>query len=306
MRQLVLVHGISQEHKDSVVLKAEWLDALQEGLAKSNLKLPIPEHDVRFPYYGDALYDLVEGQTADEAAQVVVRGEGIDDFEKRFALDVIQEIQLKEGITDTQIAEVVSDDVVEKGPQNWGWVRGILKAVDRFVPHGSGAGIALATHCVYVYLNNSAVRDTIEKGVVAAVTPGVETVVVGHSLGSVVSYNLLRREGQLRGWKVSLLVTVGSPLAVHAIRKALKSFAPTRCPECVSKWFNAMDSRDVVALYPLDAKSFPLNPENPAIENKTDVRNRTSNRHGIAGYLDDQEVAKRIYDALIASSTVGG
>ena len=60
-----------------------------------------------------------------------------------------------------------------------------------------------------------------------------------------------------------------------------------------------MDKRDVVALYPLDKKSFPLNPETPAIENKIDVRNQTSNRHGIAGYLDDQEVAKRIYDALI-------
>jgi hypothetical protein len=300
MRQLVLVHGISQERKDAVVLKAEWLDTLHEGLAKNNLRLPIPESDVRFPYYGDTLYELAKGETADEAAQVVVRGEGIDDFEKRFALDVMQEIQSKEGITDAEIAEVVGDDVVQKGPQNWGWVRGILKTVDRFVPYGSGAGIALATHCVYVYLNNSNVRETIEKGVVAAVTPGVETVVVGHSLGSVVSYNLLRREGQLRGWKVPLLVTVGSPLAVSAIRKALKTFAPTRCPECVGKWFNAIDNRDVVALYPLDTKSFPLNPENPAIENKTDVRNRTSNRHGIAGYLDDQEVARRIYDALTA------
>jgi hypothetical protein len=32
--------------------------------------------------------------------------------------------------------------------------------------------------------------------------------------------------------------------------------------------------------------------------NKTDVHNRTSNRHGIAGYLDDLAIASRIYDAL--------
>jgi hypothetical protein len=299
MRQIVLVHGISQERKDAVVLKAEWLDALQEGLAKSNLRLPIPESDVRFPYYGDTLYELAKGETSDEAAQVVVRGEVVDDLEKRFTFEVMQEIQSKEGITDAQIAEV-GGDVVQRGPENWGWVRAVLKAIDRNVPFGSGAGIALATHSVYVYLTNSAARETIDEGIVAAVTPGVETVVVGHSLGSVVSYNLLRREGQLRGWKVPLLVTVGSPLAVSAIRRALKGFAPTRCPECVNKWFNAMDNRDIVALYPLDTKSFPLNPENPAIENKTDVRNRTSNRHGIAGYLDDQAVARQIYDALTA------
>jgi hypothetical protein len=53
-----------------------------------------------------------------------------------------------------------------------------------------------------------------------------------------------------------------------------------------------------VALYPLDTAHFPLDPTTPAIHNKRDVRNRTRNRHGIAGYLDDKEVARWIYDAL--------
>lgn len=38
-RQLVLIHGRSQEHKDAKALKAEWLDALGEGLRKNNLTL---------------------------------------------------------------------------------------------------------------------------------------------------------------------------------------------------------------------------------------------------------------------------
>jgi len=299
-KQLVLVHGRSQEHKDSIALKAEWLDALEEGLAKSDLTLPIPEPDVRFPFYGDALYDLVDGKSADEAAAVIVRGDDADDEEKRFTRAMMEEIQKKAGITDAQIAEVAGQDVAEKGPQNWEWFQGFLRAVDRFVPHGSGASIAVFTRDVYQYLKNSAIRQQIETGVTAALTPGVETVVVAHSLGTVVSYNLLRREGHLRGWKVPLYVTLGSPLAISEIRKTLKSFAPARCPECVAKWFNAMDQRDVVALYPLDPRSFPLNPDNPAIENKADVRNRTKYRHGIGGYLDDQEVAARIHRALTA------
>jgi hypothetical protein len=68
----------------------------------------------------------------------------------------------------------------------------------------------------------------------------------------------------------------------------------------VSAWFNAMDERDVVALYPLDPTHFPLDPDTPAIENKTDVRNRTRNRHGVAGYLDNEVVARRIYRAITA------
>ena len=57
-----------------------------------------------------------------------------------------------------------------------------------------------------------------------------------------------------------------------------------------------MDERDVVALYPLDAGHFPLDPE---ITNKRDVDNPTANRHGISGYLSDQEVAKALFDAVV-------
>lgn len=299
-RQLVLVHGRAQERKKAAALKAEWLDALGAGLAKSGLSLPIEETDVRFPFYGDALYDLVEGRSPDEAASVLLRGPDIDDDEQQFLREVLEEIRVHNGISDEQLAEVAGAEVVERGPLDWGWVRGILRAIDRYIPYGSGMAIALVTHDVYQYLRNSAIRETIEVGVASAITPGVETVVVGHSLGSVVAYKLLRGEGHLRGWNVPLFVTVGSPLAISKIRSTLKGFAPTRCPQCVASWHNAMDDRDVVALYPLAPRYFPLAPELPAIQNRTDVRNRTTNRHGIAGYLDDQQLAKLIHDALVA------
>lgn len=300
MRQLVFVHGRAQENKDSIALKAEWIDALKEGLGKSNLDLPIDEHDIRFPFYGDTLYEMTNGKSADEAARVIVRGENADDDEKHFTRAIMEEIRQKAGITEARLAEISGQDVVTKGVQNWEWFQTFLQAVDRFVPFGSGASIALFTSDVYQYLKNSNIRETIDTGVTNALTPGVDTVVVAHSLGTVVAYNLLRQQGHLQGWKVPLLVTLGSPLAIEEIRRTLKNFAPTRCPECVSNWFNAMDDRDVVALYPLNSKHFPLDPAKPAIHNKVDVRNKTSNRHGIAGYLDDAEVAKRIYTALVS------
>jgi hypothetical protein len=299
-RQLMFVHGRAQEHKDAIALKAEWLDALGEGLAKSGLSLPIEEADVRFPFYGDTLYDMVEGKSPNEAASVIIRGPDADDDEQQFVREVLEEIRVQNGITDEQLAEVAGSEVVERGPLGWEWLQGILRAVDRYVPYGSGTSIALITHDVYQYLRNSVIRETIEVGVASAITPGVETVVVGHSLGSVVAYKLLRGEGHLRGWNIPLFVTVGSPLAISKIRRTLKSFAPTRCPQCVARWHNAMDNRDVVALYPLIPRYFPVDPELPAIENRTDVRNRTTNRHGIAGYLDDQQLAKLIHDALVA------
>ena len=305
MRELVLIHGRAQQRKDSIGLKKEWIDTLKEGLKKSGLALPIPEDKIRFPYYGDTLDQLVAGRSAEEAARVVVRGpEGEQDPAlQEFVADVLTEVAEEKGISDEQVmaeakaaavARGESGAVVERGPLNWGWVQGILSAIDRHVPGGSGVSIALFTRDVYLYITNATLRKHINDGVRAAMTPGVESVVVGHSLGTVVSYSLLRDEGEAAGWKVPVYVTVGSPLAVTKIKQALK---PIKHPPCVGKWYNAMDPDDVVSLHPLDRKHFPINPE---IENKTDVKNQTDNQHGIRGYLNDKDVAKRIYDALIA------
>lgn len=288
--QLVFVHGRAQEHKDAVALKAEWVDALRAGLAKSGLQLPLADAEIRFPYYGQTLYDLVSD--AGDVAEVVVRGGAGDDAEQRFQQAVLEEIRQARGITDEQVEALLGADVRQRGPLNWEWVQAILKAIDRHVPGASELSIALATRDVYQYLKNPGVRDTIEVGVRQAMTAGVPTVVVSHSLGTVVAYNLLRREGAAAGWQVPLFVTLGSPLGVKAIRTAL---APISHPACAARWFNALDPRDVVALYPLAGGHFGVTPE---VENKTDVDNHTANRHGIAGYLDDADVARRIHTAL--------
>jgi len=303
MRELVLVHGRAQEHKDAVALKKEWLDTLAEGLAKSELTLPIPEAKVRLPFYGDTLFGLVSDVPPDQVAEVIVKGNRDDPALREFVDAVLDEVATRHSVTEEEIEEEAQKAIIEKGgtagvvergPLNWGWVQGILRAIDKHVPGASGASIALVTRDVYQYLSNPGVRDTIDTGVRKALANGADSVVVAHSLGTVVAYNLLRREGTAAGWRVPLLLTVGSPLAVKRIRTALR---PTRHPECVGKWYNALDSNDVVALYPLDRAHFPLDPE---IENQADVKNQTDNQHGIKGYLNDKKVAKRIYDALVA------
>ncbi|HVQ59611.1 MAG TPA: hypothetical protein VMS60_11960 [Solirubrobacterales bacterium] len=291
-RQLVFIHGRAQQQKDPAALKRSWIEAWSKGLAKSGLSLPIDETAIHFPYYGDTLASLVDGRPAPD---VIVRGDDAPPEERQFVAAVLEEARAQRGITDDQVLAVADAEVVERGPQNWHWVRAIVKALDEHLSGASGAVLAAVTFDVYHYLRNPGVRDAIEVGVRAAIPDDAEAVVVGHSLGTVVGYNLLRREGASRGWKVPLYLTLGSPLAVTAIRKALQ---PLTSPTCVDDWLNAIDPDDIVALYPLQPPQFGLQ---PAIENKTDVDNHTTNQHGIAGYLDDPVVASRIYEALMAS-----
>lgn len=293
MKELVFIHGRSQEKKDSVALKAQWVAAWTAGLSKSSLKIPIAEKDIHFPYYGQTLYDLVKGVSEDQAAEIVIRGTRGGNAQQQFVNAVIFEIAEQLNIPPEKIAEAAGEPVVKRGLLNAKWVQGILRLIDQRVHGGSGAAVALFTNDVYQYLMNRNIGDDIDNGVRKAISPNASTVVVGHSLGTVVAYRLLSKEGVKEQWSVPLFVTLGSPLAVTAIHDALQ---PVRHPACVSKWYNAMDTRDVVPLYPLDKDHFDVN---PPIENNTDVRNGTSNRHGIEGYLSDEKVARRIYDAVL-------
>ena len=297
MKKLILIHGRAQEDKDSIALKAEWVDAWKKTAQAAGLQVTMVDTNIRFPYYGDTLRDLVKGLPLGEAARIVIRGpasgepQHVSKAQQEFAARIIMEIAEKRGIASDEIAEASGQSVAERGPLNWKWVLGILRVLDK--RDDGGKAIALFTNDVYQYLKNPNVQQVIDDGVSDALERDVETVVVAHSLGTVVAYRLLALRGAERGWKVPLFITLGSPLAVTAIKEALEV---RRHPQCVDHWFNAMDPQDAVSLYPLDTEHFKVDPQ---IENKTSVRNPTPNRHGISGYLGDADVARRMHAALV-------
>ena len=209
------------------------------------------------------LYDLVGGMAAAKAAAVVIRGTHGGEAEQKFVNAVLMETAEQLGIPPEEIADASGEPAVRRGALNWSWVQGILRVIDQKVTDGSAAAIAIGTKDVYRYLYDPVIGVDIDAGVREAIKPNVPTVVVTHSLGTVVGYRLLTRVGVTRKWRVPLFVTLGSPLGVGAVHQAL---LPVRHPECADAWYNAMDTRDVVALYPLDTGHFNIK---PAIENNT-------------------------------------
>lgn len=293
-RQLVFVHGRSQQGRDSIALKSEWVGAWKEGLAKSGLELPIGEDRIRFPFYGDTLDQMSGGLPPEEAARIVLRGERpLPPSEDDFLNAWLAELKTRAGIDDAEVGEALRAGQT-RGVQNWSWVQAILQVLDRKVPGASGLTVAIATRDVYQYLHNSTFRQVMDGGVQSAFTPGTETVVVGHSLGTIVAYNVLAKLDRAVGIRVPLFMTLGSPLGVTVVKECIK---PLVYPPCVESWVNALDERDVVALFPLDSRNFEVIPR---IENVTSLTNDTANRHGITGYLNDATVAKRIHQALTA------
>lgn len=285
--KLVFIHGRAQEGRDREEVRQEWISALTAGLDKSRLKLPIDPSQIVLPYFGDRLFELTKNLGKIDA-EAIARGSPTSDPILAFQAEALEDIRKSAGISDAEVQGQVEGEVAAKGPENWPWVLAIVRAIDRFRPGTSADAIKLILRDVYVYCTRRGVADAIDEIVREDIVPE-PMVVVAHSLGTVVAYNILRNDP--RPLRVRKLVTVGSPLSIRAVRKNL---VPLKSPK-TDAWFNAFDSRDIVALNPLDSANFPVV---PPIQNKGDIDNFTSNRHGIAGYLSDAVVAREIYQAL--------
>lgn len=299
---LILIHGRAQEEINSEALKRLWIDTLKVGLKKSKLSLPIEEDKIFLPYYGDTLAQLVKSVNQPMEG-IVQRGSGLNNRDAQFFHDFLLEVSKNANITTseieaenhTSIVERGSLNIVEKGPLNWAWVQSILRAIDK---KGTWSELSIKsfTYDVYLYLTNQNIKTAINDIVLKEINAHEPCLIVGHSLGSIVGYNILRDNNVLN---VCRYITVGSPLGLTSVKKYLKT--PIKMPDCVKNgWFNAYDDRDVVALNPLDKNYFNIQPQ---ITNKNDVDNQTTNRHGIEGYLNDKIIAEEIYNSLTSNCT---
>ena len=287
--RLVFVHGRSQQGKSEAALIKEWSEPLRQTLA-ARVSI-LDQVEIVAPFYGDRLMELLRSLGDALPDDIIVRGPElvIDESYQQFLGETLDEIRKREGIPEEQVAEEAGADVIERGPQNWPWVLALVRTIDR-TPGLDGDMIERVLRDVWIYLERKAVRQAINGIVAPTFDTDLPTVIVAHSMGSVVAYDILRDRSS---GSIPQLITVGSPLGLKIAREAL---APTTHPPTVGHWFNARDTRDVVALYPLAAPHFSVD---PAVTDHSAVRNRTPNAHGIAGYLSDAKTVDQLYEALL-------
>lgn len=293
--KIVFIHGRSQQRKMPEQLKSDWTQAMLSGFqAIGSPYLQVP--DVAFPYYGDQLFDDTDKLTQKEFQDLVDKGADAaapGGEEEQFIRDLVYGMAAQQGISQEQIAQAANSDLTDKGLLNWRSVLAALRLLDQ-IPGISSTTIELITRDVWCYLTNVGARHAVNDIVAPAIPSDEPCVVIAHSLGSIVAYNVLMNRAT-RG-NVRLLVTVGSPLGIEAVFKRLPSDTkPRKAPTEVPQWFNARDDRDVVALFEIPSAKYG---GAPIVENYSGVENTSENRHGIVEYLKNPRVAKAIREVL--------
>jgi hypothetical protein len=287
--RLLLVHGIGQGGKKREDLEKVWTDTLREGYKNANIPFPHPL-DVDFPYYGDALDARVAQSKLPLPQQITPKGGEAPSPYEDFVRSSLEEMKKGANISDAEVAaEAGPIPATEKGIVNWRLTQALARVIDKRYPNFTSNKIEKYLRDVYLYVSNRSVEREIN-AIVSAKLTDEPTVVIGHSLGSVVAYKVLLEQGA----KVKLrrYITVGSPLGINTISSRL---GVLKYPPADLKWYNAYDEGDIVALNPLEDPWFKTD---PAITNYNQVNNTTDNQHGIIGYLNDATVARCVAEAF--------
>lgn len=285
--RLVFVHGMRQEGKDPDLLRRVWESSLRNAWEKLGLA-PV-NYQLEMPFYGDELERL----TADVrggATKVVSRGAetgpaALTPLEQ----DLLRDLARKANVTDAEVRQELGSEVEAMGPGNWEWVQALARILERRAPILGEVALGFVRQ-VDSYLTRPHIRKAVDD-IVAPTFANGPTVVVAHSLGTIVSYLLLR--GMANKATVPLLVTLGSPLGIATVQGYLKPPA-LGVPAGVAAWLNGADERDYVALVSvLDRDSFA-----DGVVNVSDIHNREEDAHSIEDYLSNSTVAQRIHAAL--------
>jgi len=292
--KLVFIHGRSQGGKNAEELRLFWEGCLDRAFFAAGLVWP-KDTEVVLPFYANDLDRMVDQVNSPLVTNIMLRGAPSVTSDESLRVEILREMADAQGNASEKMNAHFVGEPRQRGPQNWPWVLAMLRALDS-TPLG-GDAIDAITRDVWVYLTFGGVRAKIE-AIVSAAIPAEPCVVVAHSLGTIVAYNILsRRTPELQPMPV--LVTLGSPLGIRAISARLHK--PLVMPAAVDAWFNARDPRDTVALYPLDAEYFQVT---PSVDNYSGVKNFADNRHAIDGYLADPVIARRIHAGLLQTRTL--
>ncbi|MFG5723073.1 hypothetical protein [Streptomyces murinus] len=281
MSRVVLVHGIAQQVKGPETLLGSWLPALNDGLHLAGADA-LHHEDVSVAFYGD-LFRRPGHRGLGEPPLTA------SDVQPGLEHELL--LSWWQGAADTE-TQVPGPDAPARlrTPRTVQRALNALSHSSFFASLTETAMIGSARQ-VRRYFNEPEVRQAAADRLAQAVT-GDATIVIAHSLGSVVAYETLCAQSHLQDLT---LITLGSPLAVRGIVFDRLCPAPhngrARWPVPVKRWINIADRGDAVALVKDLGPCFGSRVRNLMVDNG-------ARAHDIQPYLTARATGVAVAEAL--------
>lgn len=298
--KIIMVHGTNQSNKNPETLKDIWITAFLDGVFQAGLSNIPNSAKIEFVYYGDkvneysvkessntGIYDLrtrglhafslnIDGLSPDEKAILESIADNLDDKN----LDDQETLRI-DGIPKSLENEFVPFALKDRV------AKAIIKITSRY-PKIHTWGLKKFAEEASLYLNNVNYRNEVKARLMEKIEENEdeEVVLIGHSLGSVVCFDVMRSLDPK--YKIARFISLGSPLGIPVF---YNFFVNRKKPTSLKGgWFNFYDIDDFVAAYQLNNPPYDVHPEIKNLRAKTQY----FQPHFVVGYLDDALVAEKI------------
>lgn len=129
---------------------------------------------------------------------------------------------------------------------------------------------------------------------------GKKILLVAHSMGSIIAYDVLRQNDRSVDFTIEHLITIGSPLGLPIVSKNIRDeFGDMRTPETVHRWTNIADPGDKVAIDVSLSDEYAINSKgvratDQLVHNEYVNHEGKENNHKSYGYLRAPELSDNI------------
>jgi hypothetical protein len=230
--RVVVVHGVGQQNEGELTLHSKLFAALEQGVVRAGGS--VDPGDVVFASYGQCFRPAAEVLSP---VPYFDERDVADGYESELLLALWERAARVDSRVIPPQAEVLARSPV--------WASRALAALSRsrFLA-GVGDRLLIGDlKQVHRYFSEAELRSSIRDIVARAITDDTR-VLIGHSLGSVVAYEVLC---MLPGAPVTALVTLGSPLGLPRLVFDRLEPTPGYWPPRILTWTNIADSGDLVA-----------------------------------------------------------
>ncbi len=296
---IIGVHGLANKPEESCL--TEWWDcSIKEGLAK-NCGINNPDYEFTMVYWAKYLY------------KHPMHREPHFSFDKLYNDEPYKEAEggaikmYKDGFMDSARAKLsdMIDGPLDHLQQRFGtmsttdWLlRNKLRDlhfywdVDRVLQDDKGT----------ISCAKDVLQGRLVKAVKQHIDHGDDIMLISHSMGTIISYDVLRDMGLNKGNAISHFITMGSPIGLPIVKSKIKIERhdnAVRTPTMVRKsWVNLADKRDPVALDTHLAGDFGPNAHGVEVRDDLVSNDYPDNAHKSYGYLRTPELSELVKSFL--------
>lgn len=269
--KLVFIHGINQQKFDANSFQQHWYNVFNLGLTSNQLKA---EHvDLAFAFYGDILSKFTH--------------KNHKRLQQHIAIPILPHYvkQKRSLIQNIILASQFAKDHALKE---------MVLLLNHF-PNFHESLIQRFLSEAYLYWYDPEFKDQVHQRILSFFGENEEHIVISHSLGTVVAYNVLQKLPE--HIKVSRFITLASPMPFNVIQKHLNH--PIKRPHAlVGDWINFYSKEDYLTTYKMSPPLFNLDP--PIINRE--IQTFLDRPHEIMGYLQHPSVIRCILEKTSIST----